>query len=146
MIIASVPHTGTHFIKELITSSGVKIDQKHFASHEIDYNQLIISPIRDPHDCYVTHKSRGHLDETFFYSWFEFNRVYESNADLMVIPIDQVDNREIYLSQLSKKLGIPLTTDWQPVSSKDREDITRGSVNLRYLYNLPVVKDFGYIL
>lgn len=139
--LLSVVHTGTHFLMDLFKANGIdNYSHCHYGVQTpIITQELIVSPIRDPWACYVTCISRGHLDDSFWMGWREFNARFLFEGDLWIVPVD-TDSRGVLLSLLSLRLGVPLITDWKPVRSGPRLEVE--PVDLSEIYNLPVVKKF----
>lgn len=138
--VHSVYHTGTNFIAKLLRKAGwMSVGACHWVAVPKDEG-FVISPIRDPWATYVTWQSRGRTED-FYGLWERFNRAYENNPELMICPVD-TDDRQVYLDALSEKIHCELPTDWSPVESGPRKSV--GWVDLSDVYNLPVVKRFGY--
>ena len=132
MIIYSVPHTGTHFLKKL-----TGLHALHYNS-DIGENEIIISPIRDPFDTWQSWQRRG-SEQDFFTPWFNFSQAWEQ-LDVTVLPIDTPD-RDKHLKALSIKLSTELYTDWMPENSKAGPDVEL-TVDLSSIYALPVVREY----
>jgi len=133
----SVPHTGTLFLKGVIERSGIDVRARHWEGWEPS-DELIVAPIRNPYDTYVSWVSRGR-DQDFKEKWEIFNDAFMSNQKMVIVPID-AHNRDDYLNLLSNALGVTVKTDWTPVNIAASKDI--GPVDLSDIYNLPVVKQF----
>ena len=134
----SVPHTGTHFVQSLLKRYGVETDLRHYGDGVIPRNEVIVSPLRDPWMCWVTHYSRGRTLDQFYEAWIEFNR-YAQNPNVYLLPLD-TNNRETYLANLSKRLNKRLSTNWIPVSGGERKK--PDEIDLSEVYNLDIVKMF----
>ena len=132
----SVPHTGTHFLKQLLESAGEQVRARHWEGWS-KTDQQIIAPIRNPYDTFVSWVNRER-DQDFLEKWQIFNEAYETQ-DLLILPIDTND-RDKRLRSLGAKLGLRLQTDWTPVNQGNNQDI--GYVDLSEVYDLPVVKQF----
>ncbi len=142
--IRSVPHTGTHFIRELLESHGIKLVAHHFWDFMNDdfyspYTELKICPIRDPSLCYVTFVSRDKDLHNYWAAWRLFNELYEIEDNVYIVPVDTPD-RDTYLQQLSLALDVNLETDWKPVAREPRKQV--DIPDLTEIYQLPVVKKF----
>tara|TARA_R110000803_G_scaffold210685_1_gene283167 strand:- start:4844 stop:5407 length:564 start_codon:yes stop_codon:yes gene_type:complete len=132
----SVPHTGTHFLKQLLESAGLQVRARHWEGWS-KTDQQIVAPIRNPYDTFVSWVNRGR-DQDFLEKWQIFNEAYETQ-DLLILPIDTND-RDKRLRTFSAELGIKLDTDWTPVNQGNNQEI--GFMDLSEVYNLPVVKQF----
>ena len=136
--IRSVQHTGTGFIDDMLSKAGWKVRTTHYTESTVKDRGLIISPIRNPYDCYVTWISRKRTED-FFQTWRWFNEMYLENPDLIVVPIDTED-REDHLQNLCKKLKCHIVTNWKPVNSEPREDVK--PINLDEIFKLDVVRKY----
>jgi hypothetical protein len=134
--IISIPYTGTHFIKNLLESAGLKVRARHVEAWE-PTPDLIIAPIRNPLDVYISWIS-NERDQDFFKKWKDFNKMFEEQ-NLFILPIDTED-RDCYLAELSSVLGVKLKTDWKPINQKVRRGVE--TVDLSEVYSLPVVRKF----
>lgn len=136
MDLFSVPHTGTLFLKDLLRSNGVNVRARHWEAWK-PTEELIVAPIRNPYDTYVSWVSRERKQH-FITKWKIFNIAYLTQ-DLVIIPIDTID-RDEHLTSLSKRLGKELKTEWKPINQGPRKKI--DFPDLMEVYNLPVVKQF----
>ena len=130
--ICSVPHTGTNFLHQLISSAGFQCRTGH------TFKENGIAPIRDPWETYVSWVSRGKDTDGFEAAWKEFDEAYRE-LDLFIVPIDTKD-RELHLSNLERMLKVELPTDWAPVESEERVKVAKKA--LKRVYDLPLVKKF----
>jgi hypothetical protein len=133
----SVPHTGTHFLKEVIESAGVPVKARHVEGWSMT-DDLVVCPIRNPLDTYKSWIARGR-DQDFTEKWNLLNTIYKEQQPL-IIPID-TDERDRFLKMLGILLGKTLTTDWSPVNKgiNKKQDV---DVDLSDVYSLQVVRDF----
>ena len=95
--IISIPYTGTHFIKNLLESAGLKVRARHVEAWE-PTPDLIIAPIRNPLDVYISWIS-NERDQDFFKKWKDFNKMFEEQ-NLFILPLDTED-RDDYLAELA---------------------------------------------
>lgn len=123
----------------MLNRAEVNYQLKHYGNGETYGGGLIISPIRDPWMCYITHRTRKRDPEWYWKAWREFNQYYVSGYPMCIIPVD-TQNRDLYLQQASKKLGVELTTTWRPAGSLPRKE--QEPIDLTEIYSLPVVKKF----
>jgi hypothetical protein len=135
--LISIPHTGTHFLKKILENAGFKLNIKHIEGWK-PMDELIVSPLRDPYETYVSWVSRER-DQDFTEKWHMFNDMYEAQ-NVEVVPID-TDNKRDHLKRLGDKLDTILTTDWKPVNSSGKK-VKVDWVDLKEIYDLPVVKQF----
>ena len=143
--LLSVPHTGTHFLKELFLINGIEnYSHRHYGAVNIfPIMDLIVSPIRDPLKTWISCASDNTDSALRAYdnAWKEFNWHFQNEPDLWVIPVDAPDDvREEQLNLLSMRLGLPLQTDWKPVHSLPHKEVS--TPDLSYIYDLPIVQQF----
>lgn len=139
--LLTVRHTGTRFLLQILESAGINGLVGHYGEHRAHKDQdVIISTIRSPWDCYVSWVSRNEFNESFFYAWFEFQQYFEKH-DIVIIPIDTPDRGE-NLQAASNRLNADLKTTWVPVAAAPRKAVNKESIDLTYIYNLPVVKKY----
>ena len=129
-MIYSVPHTGTHFLMKLL---GMKA--KHYDG--MPEEDLIISPIRDPWETYVSWVSRGR-DQDFDKPWRIFNEAWEAK-EVLILPIDHKD-RDNCLETLGKRLNMQLRTNWIPENTGNPKEVEK--IDLSHIYSLPVVRGY----
>jgi len=132
----SIPYTGTHFLKDLLEQSGLEVRARHIEAWT-KTDELVIAPIRDPYDVYVSWVSNKR-DQDFAEKWANFNQMFEQQ-NVFILPID-THHRNKHLAELGKLLKRPLITDWTPINAKPRHEI--GPVDLSEIYALPVVNKF----
>ncbi len=133
----SVPHTGTYFLKGVLEDAGFKVHARHWEGWRLS-GDLIVAPIRNPYDSFTSWVSRQR-NQNFQEKWDMFNKAYESDQRMIIVPIDTHD-RDVHLKRLSNFLNTDLATDWTPVNSAKVSDV--GPVDLSDIYSLPVVKKF----
>lgn len=136
--IRSVQHTGTNFIHKVLMDAGWNCRATHWTNANVKDTGLMISPIRNPKDVWVTWCSRDR-QEDFNHMWSLFNQVYLENPNLFIVPVDTED-REDYLNLLSQRLKCDLKTDWTPVESREHKNYMDR--DLSNIYELPVVRKF----
>ena len=137
VLIRSIPHTGTHFLMHLIESHGMTPRTKHVNGWE---GEECICPIRDPYETYCSWATRERQQD-FTQQWLFLNEIYTQNKGIF-LPIDTED-RDKYLDRLSDHLKVKLTTDWKPQNSLEGDKL-RPKVDLSTVYDLPIVRGFGY--
>lgn len=137
--VRSVQSTGSHFIMKLLRRNGFHVNLHHFDKHQTE--GLVVCPIRDPWDTYVTWKSKKYGDKFNDYDtqWCRFNQAWLDNDELFVLPID-ISHRLRYLVKLGKVLDTRLTTDWKKEGSIPHIQVEK--VDLSHIYELPVVRKF----
>lgn len=137
--VISVKHTGTNFIHQLLLNSVGSVRVTHWSSLDLDnIPSIIISPIRNPGMTYGTWYSRNRFGEQYFQEWEIFNQ-YFLDGKVTVVPVDTKD-RDVHLKSLSNKLGVELSTNWEPVESQKR--FSPPMMDLTRVYSLEVVKCF----
>lgn len=137
--VLSVQHTGTQFICKVLNDAGwMDLNVHHYGAPRAA--GLVVSPIRDPFDTWVTWCSRDRKED-FFTAWRQFNEMYQSNPDLYIVPVDTL-SRQMYLNLLASRLKCELKTDWEPVSSSDHKNFKL--IDLTEIYELPVVKRYYF--
>lgn len=132
--IFSVPHTGTHFVKELLEAHGLQVKAKHVEGYKDD-EEIIILPVRDPEATCKSWSARGRRDG-FIERWEKLNEISQ-NPNAHILPID-TDDRDEYLKALSKVLNVELNTDWYPVNQFNR--IGQVDINIDEVYAIPLIK------
>jgi hypothetical protein len=148
IVIRSVPHTGTHFMRVLLKKCIPEaiIETQHyeqFSHYKNDHEKVYIAPIRHPYLVWKSWESRGtgndpHFD--FFSCWKQFNDDFvNENMHIQLLPLDTKD-RQVHLDNLSVLLGHKLITDWIPVSSKPHKEVKM--TDLTDIYQLEVVRTF----
>jgi len=142
----TVQHTGTNFMMKILNDAGWKyINSYHWKRNRTRVPEsrftedFVISTIRNPRDVYITWVSRQRKED-FLELWQLFNRAFENNQNLHIVPVD-IPSGRIYLQRLSKKLHCDLITDWKPVGSEPHKDNIEIP-DLSAIYDLPVVKHF----
>ena len=125
IIIYSVPHTGTRFVKSFFCHCGIQEENRHVGRliprHDDD---KIVIPVRNPYDCYL--------------SWWYLNRdndtelvglwgklVWRSREGAFFFPLDAKD-RDGVMSAAYKYATGKETEDfksfsWNPVSESGRD-------------------------
>ena len=136
MIIYSIPHTGTHFLKDLLEKSGLTVKALHIEGWK-PTKEHIINPIREPFKTWVTWESRNR-EQDFKIRWLLLDEIYRTQ-DVSIIPID-TDDRDKHLQDLSKRLNLELYTEWKPVSSQPHKAVKK--IDLKEIYYLSVVKKY----
>ena len=135
ILVFSVPHTGTHFIKYMLEKNGFMPWVRHVNAWS---GEDCICPIRDPYETYCTWVTRDRKQD-FYEQWETLNRICTQGKGF-VLPIDTED-RGKRLIDLSLKLNREIKTDWNPENVTDRTKI-RPVVDLSDIYNLQVVRDY----
>jgi len=108
--VVSIPHTGTHFTRDLLVAHGVQITQfDHLDSLNFPYHTFehIVAPVRPPRDVAISWERRG-----FDYGWED---MWEKLSGVMG-HFFFLEDREIALERLGKYVGVPLSTDWKKVN------------------------------
>lgn len=138
LIIVSVPHTGTRFLKKRL---GIE-DHIHSNSNweklwdTID-GRYVIAPLRSPPTVWRSwcrrHANRDPLEWVghFMAGWFALNAL-DQMIDVDMICVDKQED--------------PRIDDWQPVGEFEGRptDWKLHKVDLRTLYNLPIVyRNYG---
>lgn len=149
--VLTVPHTGTHFLASIFNNAKVPYVRSHYGvgRDHLDLDEsFIVSTLRDPVKTFKTWYYRNHLDKhgmQFIDCWLEYDW-YTKNENVFILPIDTQD-REEKLKQLSNKIGLTLSTDWEPVSSMgDKPDLDKNSgVPVFYLNALEKVKKLSIV-
>ena len=136
--VRSVHHTGTDFINKVLKDAGWNETRSCHWDADRRSEGLMISPIRNPSDSYITWESRGRTED-FFLLWKIFNKAFLKNKDLFIVPVDTSD-RQDWLDKLSSRLKCKLKTDWKPVNSQPRKEVEK--IDLSEIYKLPVVEKF----
>jgi hypothetical protein len=115
-LIASVPHSGTRFTRDLLKQHGwhERSGRRRMALWHFDQGarpaaDVIICPLRHPQRVAEAWAKRGKAVE-----WIEpqVRRMVELEA--YFLPIDS-PTRDEYLDAISDRLGITLTTTWRPL-------------------------------
>lgn len=142
VMIVSVMHTGTGFMRKLLSGVGVGCVNTHwedFAPKSYPESMRFISPLRHPYDTFVSWYSRDKFGPAFFKQWNEINEAYLKDEIAMILPLD-LPNKNEHLHRLSLLLGVEIATDWQRVSSWDRK--VPPQTDISEVYGLQIVKDF----
>lgn len=144
--ILSCNRSGTLFLKSLLMPYMGEIPFTHWNMFCVDSPcEMILSPIRDPYDVYVSLYSNNVWGFDFFRVWELFNQAYEKGIIKHILPVDLPERREQDLAELSNILGehihfCDLKTNWKKVNSSTREKAPY--VDLCNVYDLPVVRKF----
>jgi hypothetical protein len=126
VIIVSVPHTGTVFVKTLLSKAKLNPIQHHCHSDSVFLlksrpNAQIVVPLRHPEKAWRTWCLRGTglqerrqraKYEQFRQAWVWLDEICR-DYDVLYLPID-LPERDQYLETMSEALDIPLETDWAP--------------------------------
>lgn len=113
--IVSIPHTGTHFTRDLLLEHGVNITEfDHLSAIDgvgFPYKTFenIIAPVRPPKDVAF---SWGRDGRRVNYGWeVLWTKLSEINGHFFFL-----EDKDVALLKLSKHLGVPLTSDWKRVN------------------------------
>lgn len=142
--LRTIQHTGTQFFKQLFRAHGVSFNHKHLGRDDMPDHpgDITVCTVRDPKTCYISTKSRGRYDQCFHKGYQELNELWEQQSDkIFFIPIDQHDKAQQILNKLSDTIGIKLSTDWEPISSR-RHKTNIELIDLSIEYSLPVIEAF----
>ena len=116
IVIASVPHCGSHFTNALLTSCGVKYYSRH--TYPTDMDQLLLGddfivPMRHPIGVAMSWKMRGKDPNDAMPFWGRL--IYQIAPFLpYYLPLDLPD-REAWLHVLNEGMDLELVTDWETV-------------------------------
>jgi len=110
--IVSIPHTGTHFTRDLLLGHGIKITQfDHLDSVNFPYETFehIVAPVRPPKD--VAH-SWGRIGRRVDYGWEDmWTKLSKVNGHFFFL-----EDKDVALQKLSDYVGVPLSSDWERVN------------------------------
>jgi len=134
VIIVSVPHTGTRFLKKRL---GIK-DHIHTVAlweHLLEKTEgrTIISPLRNPVSVWRSTTRRWVTPDipldthSFLRSWYMLHAL-SLVRDIDFIAIDKQQDERI--------------TDWAPVGKGDEGRAVHPDIDLKPLYELPFIKEF----
>lgn len=108
--IVSIPHTGTHFTRDLLMDHGVNITEfDHLDSLNFPYETFenIIAPVRPVRDVALSWARRQ-----YDYGWDDmWSKLSEMNGHFFFL-----EDKEAALLKLSEHLGVPLSSDWEKVN------------------------------
>lgn len=120
MIVASVPHSGSRFVSELVRAPFLHVYTTGESLGEIRKHDVIVVPVRHPMAVAQSWKNRGKpivshpKHEPMMAMWRTLIDVIAPLKPYYV-PVDS-ENREQYLAKLGKRIRRKLTTDWRKVS------------------------------
>ncbi len=132
--IASIPHTGTWFVRSLFIDQGFEhVGEKDkprertvYVKHIIDQPKVdlcfdkakrmpLVCPLRHP---FLVEESWGRRQRPIDELVWCFHRLIEMTHLAYIVPVDS-ETREDCLRVLSDGVGIPLTTDWGAVNGRE---------------------------
>jgi len=115
--IVSIPHTGTHFLRDLLLDHGVEITEfDHLDSLNFEYESFenIVAPVRPPREVAF---SWGRIGRRVDHGWEEmWGRLKNLTAHFFFL-----EDKDVALRRLSDHLGITLSSDWERVNFSDME-------------------------
>lgn len=149
IVVASVPHTGTHFVLDLLKKAGFEPQKKSsdfrdgtfchmhsmgtrdalekLALHR-ERGDTFVSPLRHPMKCAETWAKRRKQilparkegrNTTMIEAWHNFIVQFLPLKPIL-LPVDAPD-RENWLVHFCEALGCKVETDWTPVFTSHRE-------------------------
>lgn len=144
VLITSVPHTGTVFLRDVLYCNYFHCDDltpAQFDNHFQD--KVIVSPLRDPRAVYCSWIKRentllGINRNRFIKNWKRLREIDEK-YDVHYIPVDRPE-RVSQLQALEDKLDRELKTDWEPKNSVPG-DVSEIE-NIKWIYDLRPVKEY----
>ena len=133
--ILSVPHTGTHFVSDLLggPDSGLAdvmgtryVTEEHelYVSH-VSEGFSIVAPLRHPAQTMESWCNWGHItgqykegytQPSYVPTMFKNLIVMSDIYDITFLPIDS-PKREFFLDEFNLKFGLQLETGWRPLNS-----------------------------
>jgi len=133
LLLASVYHTGTRFCRESLfrdfsfgsqaigsqaEATNIHIEPVHIKSlqHWLNTADHVVVPLRNPLLVAASWKARGMELAALEEQWQTMVDVVMPH-DPIYLPIDHPD-RCLYLEALNQRIGLDLTTDWQPVGRR----------------------------
>ena len=115
--IVSIPHTGTHFTRDLLKAHGVNITQfDHLDSLNFPYDTFehIVAPVRPPRDVATSWGRRTHD-----YGWEDmWTKLAGVNGHFFFL-----EDKEKALLRLSEYVDVPLSSDWKKVNFSTAESV-----------------------
>jgi hypothetical protein len=122
--VITVPHTGTHWISNLLESMALEVRRAHLGAVEVpfwtDEKGPIVVPLRDPMMVAISCVNRDHhalLERLWgfkeFAGWLDWPNVFFFRLDVAE------DRRSNELCALSRFLGVakPADVDWSPANA-----------------------------
>jgi hypothetical protein len=131
ILVPTVPHTGTHFVKQLLEGVDDFVNVKHpYPGKEFN---LVLGYISDGHPCIIPRRQRGHVIDSWrkygkdihdFAGW-SLDRWLQVRDALALcaseaggcywLDIDLVSVRDEQLRIINSVFELNLVTDWRPV-------------------------------
>jgi len=120
--IVSIPHTATHFTRNLLRDHGIEVFTDHLDNPELEYwtFERLVTPLRPPRDVALSWAKRH-----------QKNRIpVDFGWDTMWPLLLAMDTHFFFLeygdpalSKLSDYVGIPLSTDWKKVNGSTQTPV-----------------------
>lgn len=127
--IYSIPATGTRFVSEYLRYIGADYSRRHVGDPPPCPEWRRILPVRNPYDCYLSHKHKGHTrsDAEFVSKWGSY--IWRTQwMDAFYFPLDVPEaNRLIMLQQCAQFCGIEPDLnkiwdfEWKQVGKSERD-------------------------
>lgn len=124
--VYSLQGTGTRFVVAFFADQGVEVPFRHLGQNLADRP---IYPVRNPYDCYLSHRSRKEVDELQFVArWGQY--IAETARKVGFYFALDTGEREPMLSRLCEYAGLTpdrdrlraFAADWTPVGATRPKD------------------------
>lgn len=127
IVCPTVPHTGTHFMRELLLEAEVdRVVLVHPYPDQVDeLRQLFLEgavciiPVRDPARVFCSWIKYGKNPDDYaghsLDEWMAIQADLALEARAYYLHIDKPGVRDLQLEEINRELGLDLVTDWEPV-------------------------------
>lgn len=143
VMLLSIMHTGTTFLKELISPHMFRHIHEQEALNQAEGADTIAVPLRHPAKVWKSFRWRGRSEPVFWLSWALldwYDRRY--GTKIVYVPVDLPGVRDSQLVRLGGRSGQDYTTDWTPRNEWSRERVEVEVPDLSEVLNYEVVRRF----
>jgi hypothetical protein len=135
IIVPTVPHTGTHFVKNLLADTGQELYVRHVYPAEIERLEYLLNqghptivPSREPDAVIASWLRYGKDPENFagmsLLEWWKLlDGLVMMRQNVYLLHLDNPELRDLELATINFELQLELATDWTPVRETDTVQI-----------------------
>lgn len=143
IMIASVMHTGTTFLRNVFRPKRVRHIQEEPTLAEVEAAPIVAVPLRHPAKVWRSWVWRGRPMTLFWLSWHLLDWYDRRFGEKMVvIPVDLPGMRDHCLAELGQRAKKRFQTDWQPRNEWKHERTEVELPDLSPLWDYPIVRQF----